>query len=119
MRLGEPLEGNLSISTATLLLCVAAAFGSGREVHSCILATVGVKSALHSKPVLDTEVGVDLGDVLDEEPCIKTLFTDEVEHADLGEQRFSHLRGNIILALLLCISIKLAIEWVCHAQVWR
>ena len=49
--------------------------------------------------MLDAEVGVYLGDVLDEEACVELLLTHHVEHADLGDQGLAHRGCQTVLLL--------------------
>ena len=63
------------------------------------LAAIATKGSLHAVPVLDREVRVDLGDVLDEEPCVELLLAHHVEHANLRHQRAVDLRADLVHSL--------------------
>ena len=41
---------------------------------------------MHAEPMFDGEVGVNLGNILDEKSSIEFLFADHVEHANLGHK---------------------------------
>ena len=56
----------------------------------CTDTCEAVQSTLHPEPVFDTEVGVDLGNVLYEEASVEFLLAYQVKHPNLGEERFSH-----------------------------
>jgi hypothetical protein len=62
----------------------------------CSKFNVILEGLLHAVPVLDAIVGVMLGDLLEEKPCIELTRVLSVDQLDLGNQRAFRIRNGTV-----------------------